>query len=101
MLEPKSNYIKNIDKLFLHSRVKVYPKNQLIHYQGDPLSNIYLVKKGYIKAYTILDSGDTRTMLLLSEGDIFPLAFSDSLDWDNYTVHYFYQTLMDTEVLVL
>ncbi|HVS79246.1 MAG TPA: Crp/Fnr family transcriptional regulator [Candidatus Saccharimonadales bacterium] len=96
-----TNYIKSIEKLFRDSRVRAYPKNQLIHYQGDPLSHIYLIKSGYIKAYTILDSGDTRTILILGPGDIFPLAFSSSLDWENYQIHYFYQTLSEVKVATL
>ncbi|HET7827411.1 MAG TPA: Crp/Fnr family transcriptional regulator, partial [Candidatus Saccharimonadales bacterium] len=71
------------------------------HYQGDPLSHIHMVKTGYIKAYTILDSGDTRTILILGPGDIFPLAFSASLDWADYQIRNFYQTLCDTEIISL
>ena len=101
MAEGMSNYARGIDKLFKDARSKLYPKNQLIHYEGDPLTYIYLIKKGFVKAYTILESGDTRTMMLLSAGDIFPLAFSESMDWENYKIHYFYQSLSDTEVMVL
>jgi CRP-like cAMP-binding protein len=97
MAEDSSDYIKRIEKLFKDSRSKNYPKNQLIHYQGDPLSQIYFVKKGYIKAYTILDSGDTRTILLLSPGDIFPLSFSASMDWEEYKIRYFYQSLTEVK----
>jgi len=99
MMEPKSNYLKGLDKLFEGGTPKTYPKNQLIHYEGDPLTNIYLVESGFIKAYTILDSGDTRTILILAPGDIFPLAFSASMDWENYHVRYFYQTLSDVKLL--
>jgi CRP/FNR family transcriptional regulator len=101
MPDATSNYLKSIDKLFEDGRVKVYPKNQLIHYSGDPLSHIHMIKSGYVKAYTILDSGDTRTIMLLGPGDIFPLAFSASLDWGNYQIKYFYQTLCDSEVISL
>jgi CRP-like cAMP-binding protein len=65
------------------------------------MTYIYLIKNGYVKAYTILESGDTRTMMLLSAGDIFPLAFSESMDWNNYTIRYFYQSLTDTELIVV
>jgi CRP-like cAMP-binding protein len=98
---PKTAYATGIDKLFEDGRIRVYPKNQLIHYEGDPLASIYLVKRGFIKAYTILDSGDTRTMMLLSAGDLFPLSFSQSLDWENYRIRYFYQTLAETEISAL
>jgi CRP-like cAMP-binding protein len=101
MIDGNSNYLKGIVKLFSDGRPKRYPKNQLIHYAGDPLTNIYMVEDGFIKAYTILDSGDTRTILLLGPGDIFPLSFASSLDWANYEIKYFYQTLVDTQVISL
>lgn len=101
MGEGTSDYLKGIEKLFKDGRVKKYPKNQLIHYQGDPLSHIHKIEAGYVKAYTILDSGDTRTILILGPDDIFPLAFSTSLDWENYSVRYFYQTLCEVQLLSL
>lgn len=94
-------YSDSVKRLFDNSRVKTFPKNQLIHYQGDRLATVYLVKKGYVKAYTILESGDTRTILLLSRGDIFPLAFSATMDWADYQIRYFYQSLTDAELQVL
>lgn len=97
----KSDYPTQIKQLFADGRKKVYPKHQLIQYEGDPLTYVYLIKRGYVKAYTILDSGETRTMMLMSAGDIFPMAFSESLDWENYKIRYFYQSLVDTELLVL
>jgi len=96
-----SEYLTHINELFSSGRAKMYPKHQLIHYEGDPLSYIYLIKKGFVKAYTILDSGDTRTLLLMGAGDIFPIAFSDSMNWDNFKIRYFYQSLTDTELMVL
>jgi CRP/FNR family transcriptional regulator len=101
MAEFENKYIDGIDTLFKDGRLKVYPRNQLIHYGGDPLTYIYLVREGYIKAYTILDSGDTRTILILGPGDIFPLAFSSTFDWESYKIQYFYQTLSEVKVQVL
>ena len=93
--------MQHVEKLFKDARLRQYPKNQLIHYEGDPLSHIYLIQVGYVKAYTILDSGDTRTILILGPGDIFPLSFSESMDWENYQIRYFYQSLNDTKLLSL
>ena len=94
----ESIYITGIKKIFKNARSRKYPKNQIIFYAGDPLTNVNFINKGYIKAYTILDSGDTRTILILGPGDIFPIAFSTSLDWEGYELHYFYQTLTDVEL---
>ncbi|MBI2008879.1 Crp/Fnr family transcriptional regulator [Candidatus Saccharibacteria bacterium] len=101
MAEQISTYQARIEKLFAKASTKKYPKNQLIYYEGDELTHFYLIKEGYVKAYTILDSGDTRTIFLLGPGDIFPIAFSVSLDWHNYKVKYFYQSLTDVTMRVL
>lgn len=95
---PQSPYDRKVEGLFSSGRIRKYPRNQLVHYQGDALTNIYLIKKGYIKAYTILDSGETRTLLILGPGDIFPIVFSLSLDWSNYYAKYFYQALSDVDL---
>lgn len=94
-------YIQGVKKIFKNGRNRRYPKNQIIHYSGDPLSHINFINKGYIKAYTIMDSGDTRTILILGPGDIFPIAFSAGLDWENYEIQYFYQTLTDVEITMV
>lgn len=101
MTETQSKYSLALQSLFKDARERIYPKNQLIQYQGDPMSHVYVIEKGYVKAYTILDSGDTRTMLILGPGDIFPLAFSASLDWENYQIRYFYQSLSEAKLHVL
>lgn len=97
----KPNYNDGVGSLFQNGRSKTYPKNQIISYQGDALTSIHLIKTGYVKAYTILDSGDTRTMFILGPGDIFPIAFSLTLDWDKYQIRYFYQSLADTELALV
>ena len=101
MAHQLSAYQKRVEKLFARAATKKYPKNQLIYYEGDDLSQIYLIKEGYIKAYTILDSGDTRTIFLLGPGDIFPTVFSATMDWHNYKLKYFYQSLTDATLLSL
>jgi CRP-like cAMP-binding protein len=98
MADSKSLYDTNIQLLFSDSRVKKFPKNQIVFYQGDPLNSICLIIKGFVKAYTILDTGDTRTLFLLGPGDIFPIAFSTSLDWEKSDIKYFYQSLSDVEM---
>ncbi len=97
----KSPYSDQVEALFKNARQKKYPKNQIIGYQGDTLAYIHVIKEGYIKAYTILDSGDTRTMFILGPGDIFPIAFSLTLDWSAYQLRYFYQSLTDTALGLL
>src|SRR5438067_585417 len=101
MVRSNLAYHARMEKLFEASRVKAYPKNQLIQYQGDSLTHVYLIIAGYVKVYTILDSGDMRTLLIMGPGDIFPMDFSSNLEWGNYEVKYFYQSLTDTKLKVL
>src|SRR5438105_124557 len=101
MANDASAYHRQIEELFKNGREKRYPKNQIIRYQGDSMAEIYLIKSGYVKAYTILDSGDTRTMFILGPGDIFPIAFSLTLDWDKHQLRYFYQSLTDISLSLL
>lgn len=96
-----SKYTNRIDSLFEVAREKRFPKNQIISYQGDALTAVHLIKTGYVKAYTILDSGDTRTMFILGPGDIFPIAFSLTLEWEDFQIRYFYQSLTDTTVVLV
>lgn len=98
MVFDKSPYEESVSKLFEDARSRKYPKNQIVFYQGDPFSSVCIVKKGFLKAYTILDSGDTRTLFILGPGDIFPIAFAIDLDWSNYQIKYFYQTLNEVEI---
>jgi len=101
MVQTHSKYQDAINSLFTDARLKAFPKNQIISYQGDRLNEIYLIKEGYVKAYTILDTGDNRTLFLLGPGDIFPIAFSLTLNWDKYRLRYFYQSLTDAKIQIL
>ncbi len=96
-----TNYDDSVQLLFKNARSRKYPKNQIICYQGDKLTEIYQIKSGHIKAYTILDSGDNRTLFLLTKCDIFPIAFSLTLDWDQHQLRYFYQSMTNVEVDIL
>lgn len=98
---PKPKYDDRIDSLFRNGRQKKFPKNQIICYQGDPLTSIHFIKEGYAKAYTILDSGDTRTMFVLGPGDVFPIAFSLATSWEDHQIRYFYQSLSDIVLALL
>ena len=40
-------------------------------------------------------------MFILGPGDIFPIAFSLTLDWSEYEIRYFYQSLTDITVHML
>lgn len=97
-MKRRSSYSQLVQSLFRGARQRSYPKHQIVQYQGDAMTDIFVVERGYVKVYTILDSGDTRTLFILGPGDVFPIAFSTTMDWGNYRLKYFYETMTDIKV---
>ncbi len=91
----------NIGILFKSAPERRYAREQIIFYQGDPLTYICHIQKGFLKVYTILDSGEKRTLLILTKGDIFPIDFSLSLETEAPALKYFYESLTEVEAQFL
>lgn len=94
-------YIKNIKELFDSSRSKKISKGQIILYQDDPVTEVFFVRSGYVKAYLILESGETRTMFILGRNDLFPISFSMATSWADDKIKYFYEAMSDVETCTL
>jgi len=58
-----------------HSTLRTYKKGATILYQSEIPREAFIVKKGFVRAYTITSSGDERTVALHTRGDIFPLSW--------------------------
>jgi len=50
-------------------------KGSTLLYQSEIPRHAYIVRKGFIRAYTITSSGEERTVALYTRGDIFPLSW--------------------------
>ena len=55
-----------------HRSVK---KGSTLLYQSEIPREAYIVRKGYIRAFSITSSGDERTVALHTRGDIFPVSW--------------------------
>ena len=64
--------------------------------QGDELHYIYYVKKGFVKVYSISDSGDKQILLIFGPGDAFPLYRDISAD--GYKIESYYEAMTDIEL---
>lgn len=73
-----------------------HKKGQVILHQGDELHYIYYVKKGFVKAYSISDSGDKQILLIFGPGDAFPLYRDISLE--TYIIGSYYEAMTDIEL---
>lgn len=73
-------------------------KGQILIYEGDVISNIYLLTSGYVKVSTIHSSGAQRTIIVYAAGDSFPLT---SFLSGRGIAHYFYECMTDVELKVM
>ncbi|MBI3984274.1 Crp/Fnr family transcriptional regulator [Candidatus Microgenomates bacterium] len=99
---------KILDKIFENFPQREYRKGQIILHQGDPISRYHRIIKGYIKVYTISDSGQEHTVLILGPGFLFPvIALIDKThahvesylaSEHDYRARYFYESLTDVVV---
>ena len=64
-----------LQSLTPHVTVRSIKKGSTLLYQSEIPREAFIVKKGFIRAYTITSSGDERTVALHSRGDIFPLSW--------------------------
>lgn len=53
---------------------KVIKKRQTILYQGDTIQGGYIVKRGFVRAYSILENGNEATVEMFGPGDAFPIT---------------------------
>ncbi len=53
-----------------------YKKNGIIIRPEDPPTGVYLVKKGYIRIYSITQDGTIKIHILYKPGDVFPLTWA-------------------------
>ena len=49
---------------------RTYKRQRTILYQGEIPKAVYIIKKGVVRAYNILENGEERVIELLGEGDI-------------------------------
>jgi len=82
--------------LFEAAPARNHGKGELLIYQGDRIENFFYIKSGFVRAYTITDAGDERSLLILAPGDIFPLL-KDPLRSDKSSL-YFYETLDESTI---
>lgn len=84
--------------LVRHVRLKQYPKGQIIFYQGDELSHVFIVKSGAVKIYDIDDQGNEKILHITKSPAVVPFSFfSGGLT----PPRWFYSALTDCELYVM
>ena len=84
-----------IGKLVSGARIKRYPKNQILLYGGDNISDLYVLRKGVTKMYDIDTKGNEKILHLLKPPGILPLT---SFGKSGQMNEWFYGAITDCEV---
>lgn len=89
---------KEFENLLKKSRVKHFPRGQIIYYEGDSPTDVMVIKHGVIKLYNINDQGNEKILHILGPDAIIPLRFtthhSEPLKW-------FYSALVDADLYII
>lgn len=81
-----------------YARLRNYPKGQIILYEGDVPSDLYIIKSGVIKVHDIDNHGNEKILHIIKAPAMFPMVFF--LGGSDQTKS-FYTTITDAEVYVL
>lgn len=87
-----------LSKLTAEARLKHYPKNQIVFYAGDTLTDVYVLKKGITKMYDIDHQGNEKVLHILKAPCIMPLA---ELHGRTQITEWFYGAVTECEVYAL
>lgn len=78
-------------------REKVIRKEQIILYQGEAVFGVHVIKKGMVRAYTILGNGNEVNVAIYGPGDYFPIE--TAYETSPATLFY-YEALTDCTVTI-
>jgi len=81
-----------------HTTLRSIKKGSTLLYQSEIPREAFIVKKGFIRAYTISSSGDERTVALHTRGDIFPLSW---IYGETKNTLFYYEAGENSEVLCI
>lgn len=92
------NMPSTFQSILRESRIKQFPKAQIILYKDDLPPDVYVVKSGAVKLYDIDDQGNEKILHIVGPNTLLPFAFFSG---KNVPLHWFYVTLTDCEVYVI
>lgn len=87
-----------LQKLLRSARQKHFPKGQIILYEGDIPSEVYVIKDGAVKLYDIDDQGNEKILHIVKSPALLPFAFFSG---GTEPIRWFYTALTDCDAYVL
>ncbi len=98
MRAPKT--LASADKLrsyFINERLLHFKKGEVLARPAQPPAGVYFIEKGFVKVYTISDSGNEYVHIIYKAGEVFPLIWA----LKSITRNVFYEALAPTRVRVM
>lgn len=87
-----------IAKITSQAKLRNYPKGQIILYEGDTPSDLFIIKEGIVKVYDIDDQGNEKILHIAKAPSMFPMVFFAG---GNDETRSFYTTITDAEIYVI
>jgi CRP-like cAMP-binding protein len=78
--------------------IRSVKKGSTLLYQSEIPRQAFIVRKGFIRAYTITSSGDERTVALHGKGDIVPLSW---IYGETKNTLFYYEAGSDAEIVCM
>lgn len=83
-----------VREFFLAGTLLRFQKGEIVMQADEEPDGVYLIEKGYIKVYSILNSGENNQHVIYKSGELFPLLWA----FDRPQLHVFYEAMDETEV---
>ena len=87
-----------LSTILSHAKLRTYPKGQIILYEGETPTDLYIIKDGIVKVYDIDDQGNEKILHIMKAPSVFPMVFFLG---GHHETRSFYTTLTDTEMYVV
>jgi len=87
-----------LDVVLQTAKIRQYPRGQIVLYEGENPSDMYIIKSGAVKIYDIEEDGNEKILHILKSPAVFPEVFFFGRDGQTNT---FYTTVADSEVYVI
>ncbi len=87
-----------LNGLLDNARLKHFPKGQIIHYEGDAVQDVYVVKSGVVKIYDLDDQGNEKILHIVKTPALVPFAFFSG---QGAVTKWFYGALTDCDIYTL
>lgn len=87
-----------IHSLKPHSTLRTMKRGSNILFQGEIPRNVYVVRDGFVRAYTVTSTGEERTIAIYGKNDIFPVTW---IIGETTQSLFYYEAMTDVRALTV